>query len=145
MLVSEMDHIHYICRYLFPTFSTVHHQGCSQGGGRPPPLFELWNPHHSIGSFVQPQKYVKNFVLAQKLWILRPFFKSLSLGEQYMPFSDNVVKQHTHFFDNVAKQHTHFLVSPPPFWNAGYGPDLLVEKIGLRNKRQKLCPSTKSY
>ena len=45
-----------------------------------------------------PQKYVKNFVLAQKLWILWPFFKSLLLGEQYMPFSDNVVKQHTHFF-----------------------------------------------
>ena len=68
-----------------------------------------------------PQKYVKNFVVAQKIWILGPFFKNLSLREQYMHFFDNVEKQHMHFFDNVAKQHTHFLVSPP-FWNAGYGP-----------------------
>ena len=29
-------------------------------------LFEPDNPHHSIGNFVLPQKYVKNFVLALK-------------------------------------------------------------------------------
>ena len=54
-----------------------------RGGGEPPPFFMPRNPHHSIRNFMLPQKYVKNFALAKKIWILQPFPQNIS--RQYFP------------------------------------------------------------
>ena len=58
-----------------------------------PPFFG----HHWIRNFVLLQKYVKNFAVAQKLWILWPFFQKFIAGR--------VCKILTQFF----------ILVPPPF------------------------------
>ena len=78
-----------------------------RGGGNPPPLFEPWNHHHWIRNFVLPQKYVKNFAVAQKLWILRPFFKIFLLRKQLLVenhwyFNKKwIIYQCWHIFDKI--------------------------------------------
>ena len=103
------------CQRYFENYrKNISYQGRAQGGS-PSPLFEPWNPHHSIRNFVLPQKYIKNFAVAQKLWILRPFFKNFSLREQNL-------LQCSWKMENAAKRLRTFSFSPPPFSDAGPGP-----------------------
>ena len=75
--ICTLENIHKSCNYPGPDTG-------GEGGLPQCPLFETWNPHHWIGNFVLPQKYVKNFAVAQKLWILRPFFKIFLLRKQLL-------------------------------------------------------------
>ncbi len=101
-------------------------------------FFEPWNHHHWIRNFVLPQKYVKNFAVAQKLWILRPFFKIFLLRKQllikiiktfknsdlYMNYTIFYTK-HTYkwilcngiyyYIWQYRETHTHFFSLAPPF------------------------------
>ena len=45
--------------------------------------------NHWIRNFMLPQKYVKNFALAKKIWILQPFPQNIS--RQYFPLKNHFI------------------------------------------------------
>ena len=59
-----------------------------------------------------PQKYIKNFAVAQKLWILRPFFKIFLLRKQLLKKVNNM----QYYIQQRHELHMHFFGLAPPFF-----------------------------